>query len=324
MLRAVGVDDLPEALLAKLIRLSVLSPQHGDSAVLMTDSRRQKIRGPRQTFAVLVFLAFFAGSRAEAQWIEKPGKGWLQAVVYHLDTTEEFGPTGDTQDFFADGHVVSTSLFVTAAVGLTRGVDAWGQLPLHRLEFNDAAGDRDKTGVGDPRLFLRLGPELFGVSNPGPLAVAIRGGVKFPGAEFPVDAEVIPLTEGQRDWELLLEVGTSFYPRPLYAYGWVGYRWREENEKIQRDPGDERLAFAAVGGELGRLTWQFAAEGLWGLTPMIEGIPTVTARRKIIQLFPKVGWKLGPGAVELGGRIPVDGQNLPAGSALTLGYFTTW
>lgn len=269
-------------------------------------------------------LGLMAPAGLGAQWVEKPGEGWVQLVVYHLDTTREYGPTGDEQDYFADGHVVSTSAFLTASAGLFRGVDAWVQVPYHFLTFDDAAGDRSENGIGDPKLFLRLGPGALGLQPPRGFAAALRGGVKLPVDTLPIDSEIVPLTEGQRDWELLLELGRSFYPLPLYAQGWIGYRWREENEGRSRDLGNEKLAFLAVGGSAGPFSWQLAAEGLWGATPILEGLAIETAERKLVQLLPKVGWRAGPGAVELGGRIPVDGQNLPAGSALSFGYFTRW
>lgn len=260
---------------------------------------------------------------APAQWTEAPGAGWAQLSVYHHRTDREFGPDGTVRRFFADGRAVTTSVFLTAAVGLVEGADAWVQAPVHRLRFDDAGGERVETGLGDIRLFLRAGPALLGARLP--VALAVRAGVKLPGSEFPVDAEVIPLTEGQRDWELMLEIGHSFHPLPLYAMGWVGNRWRERNEEIARDPGDERFAFAAVGGDLpAAFTWKLAGEGLWGTAPRIEGLPVPSASRRLLQLFPTLGRKAGPGILEVGGRLPLSGRNLPAGPALVLGYFVAW
>lgn len=273
------------------------------------------------TAAALAAAFLVAGRPALAQWVLDPGTGWVDARLYHHDTREEFGPDGEEQSFFASGHAITTSIYLTAAGGLVRGVDAWVQVPVHDLRFEDAAGRRRRTGFGDPRVYLRIGPSLLGLGGP---AVALRAGVKIPAAEFPVDAEVIPLTEGQTDWELYVEVGRSFHPAPLYAMGWIGYRWREAKGTV-RDPGDERLAFLAVGGDLGtRIVWKLAGEGLWGLTPVIDRVPLENARRRIVQLFPSVGVRLGPGALDIGGRIPLDGRNLPAGPALVAGYFVEW
>lgn len=255
------------------------------------------------------------------QWVEPPGTGWLDVRHYHHDTREEFGPDGERQEFFARGHAITRSTYLTLAAGVVRGVDVWAQLPFHIFSFDDTAGERDRAGFGDPRLYLRAGPSLFGVST---FPIAVRGGVKLPVAEFPVDAEIIPLTEGQVDWELYLELGWSFHPVPVYGMGWVGHRWREAKGVI-RDPGDERLAYVAFGGDIGsRLTWKLAGEGLWGLTPVLDRVAVANARRKMIQVFPTLGFRVGPGTIEVGGRIPLEGRNLPAGPALVGGYHVDW
>ncbi len=252
---------------------------------------------------------------------EAPGAGWLQATFFHHDTREFFNANGRTQPFLTDGRVATTSVYLTAAVGLVRGMDAMAQIPVHRLRFSDATGARERTGIGDPRLYLRASPELAGLRS---IPVALRGGVKLVGAEFPVDAQVIPITEGQRDWEVMLESGHSFASAPLYLRGWVGYRWRETNESISREPGDERFAYLAVGGPVGRLGWEVAIEGLSGLTPRQQGFAVPTARRKLLQVYPSLATAGGPGRVEIGGRVPLEGRNFPSGPALSLGYSWRW
>lgn len=252
---------------------------------------------------------------------ENPGSGWAQIVVFHHDTRETFGPQGRLRPFLTDGRAVTSSLYLTGAVGLVPGVDATAQLPVHRLSFDDAAGKREETGFGDPRVYLRISPQLFGVEG---IPLALRGGVKLPGSDFPVDAEVLPLTEGQRDWELMLESGHSFATLPLYARGWVGYRWREENREIRRLPGDERFGYLAIGGPLRWIGWEVAVEGLSGLTPTQQGLAVRNSRRELLQVYPSLSAAVGPGQVELGGRFPIDGRNYPGGPALSAGYSLRW
>jgi len=259
-----------------------------------------------------------------AQWIEAPGRGWVEVAVYHHDTRERFDPTRSLEPLFnADARAITTSLYLTAVAGVVQGADVWVQAPYNRLEFNDVAADRKSTGIGDPRIHLRLGPELFGVRAPVP--VAVRGGVKLPLGEFTRDAEIIPLSEGQTDWEVMLEAGHSFYPAPFYVMGWAGYRWRTFNDEINRKPGDERFAYAAVGGSLRSFEWKLAAEGLWGLAPRRReaGVEFVLEqdKRELFQILPSIGYRLGPGVLSLGGRFPLAGRNLPAGAAVFVGYF---
>lgn len=256
--------------------------------------------------------------------ILRPGAGWAQVMLFRLDTRDQFGSEGRSEPFFASGHLQLTSLIATAAVGLFPGVEGWVQVPVHALRFAEVSGARERTGFGDARLFLRVGPELVGVSPESlPVGFALRGGLKLPASEFPVDAQIIPLTEGQRDREVMLEFGRGL-SAATYAVGWLGYRWRERNERIDRKPGDERFTYLAVGGRAFRFTWELAFQGLWGATPRHLGVQVATARRKMLEVFPNVGLPVGPGQVELGGRIPLAGRNLPAGNALTLAYLLNW
>ncbi len=273
-------------------------------------------------------VGMFLPSEGWAQWIEEPGRGWVQVTVYHHDTRKRFDPSRSVEPLFNEGgRSITTSFFLTAVAGIVRGADVWVQVPYNRLEFNDVADERLSVGIGDPKLHLRLGPELFGVRAPFP--VALRGGVKLPFGEFTRDAEIIPLSEGQTDWELMLELGHSFYPAPFYVMGWAGYRWRTFNDEIDRKPGDERFAFAAAGGSVRSFEWKLAVEGLSGLAPrrrLASGQELILEldRRELLQLLPSIGRRVGPGAFEIGGRFPVAGRNLPAGPAVFVGYFMRW
>jgi len=259
--------------------------------------------------------------RVDAQWISPPGEGWASITFFHHDTERTFDTEGERRLIFADGRAVTRSVFVTANVGVWRGIDLWVQLPFHHLRFNNAGGERVSSGLSDPRGFVRIGPALVGLP---PWPVAVRGGFKLDSGDFDVDSEIIPLGEGQRDWELLLEAGQSFYPRPFWTMGWIGYRWRLENVSAGRKPGDELFWWWSVGGEVGRFGWQGSLEVISGEAWTIQGLPIERARRELNQLFLQVDHPAGPGRISLGGRIPLSGRNLPAGPALTAGYFVRW
>jgi len=272
---------------------------------------------------VLGFLVVLAAqgvtpSEASGQWVNAPGAGWADLTVYAQDTRQTYQFDGVKRPIFADGRARTVSAFFTASVGLLRGLDGWVQLPFHRLQFEDAADLRESTGFGDPRLYLRIDPTLLGGAA---IPVALRGGVKLDGGDFDVDAEVIPLGEGQRDWELMVEVGRSFHPRPLWAAGWVGHRWREDNQEAARNPGNEWFWLANVGGSVGILHWQVGAEGIRGDPWIIQGIRLRSARREVLQVSPSLGTDLGAGQLRVGTRTTLEGRNLPAGTAVFAGYF---
>ncbi len=171
------------------------------------------------------------------------------------------------------------------------------------------------------RFALRLTPALFGSDAP----VGLRLGGKTPGSTFDVDATVLPLTEGQRDFEVSLESGTALGFFPIYVAGWVGYRWRSLSDVRQYEPGDETFGHLAVGGAIRDLTLEVGADGLWGQAPTVLGL-TLSDReaRRLLQIVTTVGYPVGPGKIEVSGQIPLAGRNLPTGVGIGVSYRTTW
>lgn len=293
-----------------------------------------------RTYAVgllLTLATLLVSPPASAQWVEAPGTGWAQLQVSHQQTEDGFNEDGETVPLVQtpgdDGESIITTVRFTGALGLFRGLDAWVDVPFHRQEFNSSnpvTEDLLDTGFGDPRVYLRVGPSLFGIDAL-PLAAALRGGAKFTSGNFDVSPETISLSEGQRDWEVLLELGKSLHPWPVYVQGWAGYRWRERNDEINRDPGDEWLFYAAAGGTLNRFQWKLAVDGLFGQNSFrrAAGEPFEVPPRELVQVVPRVGWQVGPGALQAHVRVPVHGQStranqLPASPTITVGYFLSW
>lgn len=278
-----------------------------------------------------VLLTIINPFASQGQWMEAPGTGWAQLQVAHQRTQTGFNRNGrvvplDELDPSAQS-VITTARF-TGALGLFPGLDTWVDLPFHRQSFEGSGSDLLTTGFGDPRAFLRVGPSLFGVEAL-PVAVAVRGGVKLTTGTFENDAETISLSQGQRDWSLLVEVGKSLYPVPMYVAGWAGYRWREENQEIARNPGNEWIFNTAAGGTLNRFEWKVAVDAVLGRPSVDTRTGFEFASRELVQLIPTVGWNLGPGSVQVGIRVPVHGQStrsdrLPASPTFTLGYFLSW
>ncbi len=275
---------------------------------------RQRLAGLWVLFAVTTLVP----STASAQWVEAPGKGWVQLSGYYHDTEDEFSLDRGRGPIRNGGHAVSTSLFLTAAVGAFHGLDLWLQAPYHSITYTDFGGERERSGLGDIKTFVRIAPLSWLGSD---FPVALRAGVKFPVGDFPLDAEIVPLGEGQRDWEVIAEVGHSFYPRAVYAMAWVGYRWREFSTKLNRDFGDEPFFLAAVGGNVKDVGYKVTVEGWKGRTPLIENIRIESASREMLHVTPTLSYPVSNGSFEGGVRIPLAGRNLTAGPAVTVGYF---
>ncbi len=250
-----------------------------------------------------------------------PGSGWLQLSFFAQQADDRFDFDGERQPFFAGGEATTTSAYVTGAVGLVYGIDLWAQAAVHRLRYADRGGARERTGLGDVRAAVRLSPELFYRDWP----VSLRAGIKLPGSRFPVDATVLPLSEGQTDVELALETGRAFAGGALYALGWVGYRWRLGRSTAERNPGDELFVHAAVGGNAGPLRWELAGEGLVGRPPTQQGLELATDRRRLFQLSPYIAWDAPwSGELDLGVQVPVVGRNLPSDPGVSVGYRIAW
>ena len=250
-----------------------------------------------------------------------PGGGWAQISFYRQRALSFFNQNGDVQDFLAASEFLTRSVFLTASVGMAEGIDVWAQVPIHNLDVTSEGGNSASSGVGDLRFAVRVTPALFGFDAP----VGLRLGGKLPASTFPVDATILPLTEGQRDFELSLESGTALSFLPVYVAGWAGYRWRGLSEVRFSEPGEEAFAHLAVGGAFRDLTLELGADALWGQAPTVSGLTLADDEaRRMFQLVPTVGYPVGPGKVEVSGQFPLAGRNLPNGVGVAVSYRTTW
>jgi hypothetical protein len=250
-----------------------------------------------------------------------PGAGWAQVSLFRQRSLSFYNQNGDVQDFLAASNFLTRSVFLTASVGLVEGVDLWAQMPIHDLDVKSEGGNSASSGVGDLRVAVRVTPEIFGFEAP----LGLRFGGKVPGNTFPVDATILPLTEGQSDFEVSLESGTALDFLPIYVAGWVGYRWRGLSEVREYNPGEETFGHLAVGGAVGELTLELGADGLIGQAPTVSGLTLADSEaRRLLQIVPTVGYPIGPGKLEVSAQIPLAGRNLPNGTGIGVSYRTTW
>lgn len=273
--------------------------------------------------AVVALAQPVAIAPAEAQWPAGQGGYWVKASFFHHQTTREFRSNGDTRDFLAvDAESRSNAFFLDALFGVTDRLDVWVQAPYFDLSFDDAAGDRNSTGVGDIRLSARY--NLFQLRG-GSIPVSARFTAKVPVADLTIDAEVIPVGEGQWDYEAWLESGISLWPLPLYAVAWLGYRWRTLNEETTREPGDEVTFLAELGGTewVGGVGGKIVLDGIFGRAGVIQGIRLgPDDRREILYVAPTVIYGFTPDTMlEVAVRIPLRGKNFPAGAPVQIGLF---
>ncbi len=261
---------------------------------------------------VAIALLVITPIHASAQWAQgRAGRVWAKTAVFLQKTDEQFGPIGERQVWLGNGESDARAIFTDIIVGLHPRIDLWLQIPYYDLRFDrPAIGELQTDGFGDIRAWLRWQfASLLGGSTP----VALRVGAKAPIGDSPLDAEVIPVGEGQWDLEAFAEIGHSFWPVPAYAELWLGYRARFANTDNDIDPGGEYVYLAEVGVQPSQGTLLKATvDGLIGRGFVQEGFPIATKRRILnVQFAGAV--RTGPVWPEVGVRIPLSGRLFPAG-----------
>jgi hypothetical protein len=236
--------------------------------------------------------------------------------LFHQSTRERYFLDGERIPYFFEGRNRTTGLFLDLRYGALPRLEIVVQAPFYRLEFDDLADSRTSTGFAD----LRLGTRYALLE--GPTVVTAGAAVKFPTGGFENDAEVVPVGEGQYDFDLTLEVGRSFWPRPGYASVLVGYRIRRANERNGIHPGNEVLWLVEAGHAIvSRLSFKAVARGLHGGASTSFGLDIPTLEREAVYLQPGLVWDLGKErALELAVPITVRGQNWPAGLSVGVGF----
>ncbi len=282
-------------------------------------------------------VLFAVATPAHGQWVEPGGQGWASFSMFYQDTDEQYGRTGDRTKLPRGGKVQTASAFLTVAMGIAPGVDVWIQPSFRRLQFTEQGRTRTSTGLGDMRFYLRASPAaLLG----GDFPFAIRAGLKTPVSDGLIGTNLVPLGDNQRDWEIAVELGHSFWPQPFYIAAWAGYRWREAGdftssgiwEEMLRsvgmagaerfDFGNERFFNVSLGGGGDRVGFKAQLEGWFGAEPALEGMMLDDHVREMVRFIPSLLVTAGPGQIEVGSRLPLSGKNLVTGPEFVLGYFT--
>ena len=277
---------------------------------------------------LLVGLALLgaAADVGAGAWTLQRGQFWGKLTYFQQCTQEwyvgkgRFGAPGTRARYDFDGRYESRAVFVEGLYGVTDRLDLGLQVPYFDQSFANAAfaAPRTDTGLSDIRALAKL--RLLAK----PLVLALKAGVKIPTGGFKNEDGLIPVGEGQWDFDVVGQMGRSFWPLPLYGNIDLGYRVRTRNEQIDRDPGDEWFLNAEMGYQFVR---QFM---LLGKCEVLRSNPAVVFGgieaeiKRITYLTPALLYAVGRRTtVEAAVRFSLNGRNFPAGRQLVLGLATT-
>ena len=271
--------------------------------------------------AVLLPRTAFAGA-----WTLPKGQIWAKITAMTQSTTEEYVASGgagrepdpnhlyepgDRARYRENGHYNSRAFFIDLFYGATDRVDMGVQIPFFRQEFENV-GFRPAnvaSGFSDIRGFVKINLVQK------PFVGTLKAGFKAPTGNFQNQDGIIPVGEGQWDFDFIAQAGRSFWPIPLYANLDLGYRLRLKNDAITRDPGDEWF----FNGEIGytptqKLLIALKVEGIRGKSSKVFNLRLANDIKQITYFSPTL--LIGPYqnvSLETTLRLTAGGRNFPAG-----------
>lgn len=283
------------------------------------------------TFACQIPEDVFAGA-----WTLPEKHIWCKVAVLGQTTHEEYvgasgsgrGPdparvynAGNRAPYRFNGRYRSRALFFDLFYGATDRIDVGIQLPFFRQEYQDTplltgfGEPRRATGFGDIRGFLKV--NLFNLRTLGTLKL----GFKAPSGEFVNEDGLIPVGEGQWDFDAAVQLGRSFWPTPVYANADIGYRLRLRNAETDRVPGNEWTFLAEAGVQVRRKALVgVKVHGIRGKAAAVFGARIQSDIKRITYISPWIS--LGPFrrfTLETAMNISVHGRNYPAGWMAVVG-----
>lgn len=275
---------------------------------------------------VYLFLTLFAQSVFAGAWTLPKGHLWAKVTGMTQSTQEEYTAVGgagrepdiariytpgERAPYRENGHYQSHAFFLDLFYGLTHRFDIGIQVPFFQQTFENVGFRPANTasGFSDIRIFTK-----FNVLQK-PFIGTLKLGAKMPTGKFENQDGIIPVGEGQWDFDLITQFGRSFWPLPVYANLDLGYRLRLKNNTISRDPGEEWFLNAEVGYQpTNKLLLALKLESIHGKPSRVFNIELPKDVKRITYLSPTLS--VGPYYnlhVETTLRISAGGRNFPAG-----------
>ena len=272
-------------------------------------------------------------------WTLGKGNVWSKITFMTQSTDQHYDGEGKAVEIPRDARYQSRQVYLDLFYGVRDGVDVGLQVPFVSSKFVDKDEGND-VGTPPPALETESGPgDLRGYAkikllDQSQLVGTLKLGFKTPIGEYRPVPEALSVTDGQWDFEVVGQIGRSFWPTPAYANLDLGYRMRGEykdTDDVEPDrsytPGAE-LVFNAEAGytPLDRLVVALKFEGLSGAEYDAYDNPgqPETLSQSVTNLVPTVLVDLNANlSLEASVRMTTSGNRYFAGPTWALGLSYT-
>ena len=289
--------------------------------------------------ALSVLLPQMASAGA---WTLEKGQVWSMVTYMSQSTDQHYDADGNAVEIPADARFQSQQVNFNVYYGLTDQIDLGLQVPYISNKFVDKDESNDvatpppaletESGIGDLRGFAKIN-----LLQQAGLVGTLKLGFKLPVGDYRPVPEALSITGGQWDFDVVAQLGRSFWPVPMYANLDLGYRLRGEYADpaageagvIDRSytPGAEFVFNAEAGySPMDKLLVALKYEGIVGAeydAISNPGIPE-TLSQSVTYLVPTVLVGFHPNvSLEASARMTVSGSRYFAGPTYAVGLSFT-
>ena len=296
----------------------------------------------RVTPLLIVALSVLMPQMASAgAWTLGKGHLWSKVTYMSQSTNEHYDNDGNVGEIPA--RYKSQQLYFDVYYGLHDRIDVGVKIPYISNEFVDVspdhpfygAPDKKDSGLGDVR-----GVAKINLVQSAGLVGTLKLGFKAPIGEYREVPEALSITGGQWDFDVVAQLGRSFWPVPVYGNVDLGYRLRGEYTDpspsdaggVDRTytPGAEFVFNAEAGySPMDKLLVALKYESIIGaeydtINNPPAGSQVETLNQSVSYLAPTVLIGLHPNvSLEAQARMTVSGSRYFAGSTYGVGLSFT-